>query len=70
MNNALKGVFPASWKRTRLILLYKKGDASDLANWRRLSLINSDAKLFLKILTHRMLVSLKRIINHTKQGLC
>jgi hypothetical protein len=61
-------VFPASWKRTRLILLYKKGDGSDLANWRRLSLTNSDAKLFTKILTHRMLVSLKRIINPYQTG--
>jgi hypothetical protein len=35
-HDALKGIFPVSWLKTKLILLYKKGDASDLANWRPL----------------------------------
>ena len=47
VNEALEqGVFPDTWHETIMILLFKKGDASNLANWRPLSLINSDAKLF------------------------
>jgi hypothetical protein len=45
MKNALMARFPESWKQTRSILLYKKGNARNLANWRSPSLINSDAKL-------------------------
>jgi hypothetical protein len=37
-----------------MILLYKKGDPSRLARGRPLSLINSDAKIFTKILTLRI----------------
>ncbi len=55
MNDALQnGTFPPSWRKTVMILLYKKGEASRLANWRPLSLINTDAKLFTKLLTHRL----------------
>lgn len=55
LNEALTyATFPASWQETVMILLFKKGDASKLANWRPLSLINSDAKLFTKILTLRI----------------
>lgn len=55
MNDALQdGAFPKSWNETVMILLYKKGEASRLANWRPLSLINTDAKLFTKVLTLRL----------------
>lgn len=55
LNDALlHATFPQSWQETVMILLYKKGDASRLANWRPLSLINSDAKFFTKILTLRL----------------
>lgn len=53
-NDALKGIFPSSWLKTKLILLYKKGDASDLVNWRPLSMINCDPKVFTKIVSKRM----------------
>jgi hypothetical protein len=55
LNDALQqSIFPQSWQETVMILLYKKGDPSRLANWRPLSLINSDAKIFTKILTLRI----------------
>lgn len=55
MNDALQnGSFPPSWCKTVMILLYKKGEALRLANWRPLSLINMDTKLFTKILTQQL----------------
>lgn len=59
---------PQSWLQTCMILLYKKGDASDLANWRPLSLINSDAKLFTKIITLRLHAPLDDLITPFQTG--
>ena len=53
LNLALDGIFPPSWTQTRMVLLYKKGDPLSLKNWRPLSLINCDAKLFTKLLPRR-----------------
>jgi hypothetical protein len=49
--------------KTRMVLLFKKGDPLQLKNWRLLSLINIDAKLFSKLLTNRLKTLAKRIIN-------
>lgn len=59
---------PQSWLQTCMILLYKKGDASDLSNWRPLSLINSDAKLFTKIITLRLHVPMDNLITPFQTG--
>lgn len=46
-NNALQhGIFPDSWRTTCVSLLQKKGGLNDLKNWRPVSLINTDAKVF------------------------
>ena len=50
----LTGEFPPSWYRTVMILLHKKGDPQRLANWRPLSLINCDAKIFTKVIANRL----------------
>jgi hypothetical protein len=68
MNDAMKATFPASWQKTKLILLYKKGDATRLDNWRPLSLINSDAKIFTKILSNRLNTMLPKLINQYQTG--
>ncbi|KAK4516930.1 uncharacterized protein ATC70_000258 [Mucor velutinosus] len=52
----LHGIFPASWIQTSLVLLPKKGDLSYLKNWRPISLINTDAKTFTRILNARLMV--------------
>ncbi|KAG1533278.1 hypothetical protein G6F51_012703 [Rhizopus arrhizus] len=46
-NDALcYGVFPSSWKETCVSILPKKGNLADLKNWRPISLINTDAKVY------------------------
>jgi hypothetical protein len=65
---ALDGRFPHSWTSTRMILLFKKGDPELLKNWRPLSLINTDAKLFTKMIANRLNVHLPNMINPYQTG--
>jgi endonuclease/exonuclease/phosphatase family metal-dependent hydrolase len=68
LGDAFSGVFPQSWQQTRMVLLYKKGDPQLLSNWRPLSLINSDAKLFTKLLANRFNEVLPGLINPYQTG--
>lgn len=45
---------PTSWKEAEVILLHKKGDQSDLKNYRPISLLPSIYKVFTKILARRI----------------
>lgn len=68
LDDAIKGNKPDSWKETRMILLYKKGDKTLLQNWRPLSLINCDAKIFTKMLANRLNQCLHKVINPYQTG--
>ena len=69
MNAALlRAEIPASWQQTCMILLYKKGPAAELGYWRPLSLINTDAKLFTKIITLRLQQHLDTLVSHIQTG--
>lgn len=68
IRQAFEGIFPASWCHTRMVLLFKKGDPELLRNWRPLSLINTDAKLFTKLLAHRLNQVLPKLINPYQTG--
>jgi hypothetical protein len=59
---------PGSWSLTRMVLLFKKGDAQLLKNWRPLSLINTDAKLFTKLLANRLNSCISKLINPYQTG--
>ena len=50
----LQQVFPPSWRDIRVRLLPKKGDLTLLRNWRPISLINCDSKIFTRILNSRI----------------
>ncbi|KAG1137120.1 hypothetical protein G6F37_011489 [Rhizopus arrhizus] len=67
-NQALDGVVPDSWQDIRVRLLPKKGDLTSLRNWRPISLINCDAKVFTRILTKRLGSPLRRILNPYQSG--
>lgn len=47
----LQGVFPLSWKETFVSPIFKKGDATDVTNYRPISKLSCLAKLFEKLIT-------------------
>lgn len=49
LTDALQDVYPQSWKQTRMVLFFNKGDPEMLSNWRPLSMIDCDARLFTKV---------------------
>lgn len=68
-NQALQEArFPSSWQETCLVLLPKKGDLSLLQNWRPISLINTDAKIFTRILNARLMTHLCDGISTMQMG--
>jgi exonuclease III len=68
INDAQEGIFPSSWVETKTVLLFKKGDRQLLSNWRPLSLINCDAKLFTKLITNRIKKPIEAMINPFQTG--
>lgn len=68
LRDTLQGTFPQSCKQTRMVLLFKKGDPELLKSWRPLSLINTDAKLFTKLLANRFNKVLPSLINPYQTG--
>ncbi|KAK4518015.1 uncharacterized protein ATC70_001365 [Mucor velutinosus] len=68
-NDALNlGVFPPSWQETCIVLLPKKGDLWNLANWRPISLINTDCKVFTRILNSRVIGAANKVITGHQAG--
>ncbi|KAG2221556.1 hypothetical protein INT45_002570 [Circinella minor] len=47
-------IYPPSWSKTAVTLLPKKGDLTSLHNWRPISLINTNAKIFTRLLNARL----------------
>ncbi len=54
---------PGSFRIGIVSLLYKKGDRTDLKNWRPITLLNLDCKLFSKVLATRMSTVLEDVIH-------
>ncbi|KAG1460822.1 hypothetical protein G6F56_005860 [Rhizopus delemar] len=69
LNGALTdGILPPSWSDTRVSLLPKKGNHSDLRNWRPIPLINTDAKVFTHLLNARILTAVSDLITPFQTG--
>ncbi|CAG8534548.1 18095_t:CDS:1, partial [Racocetra fulgida] len=63
------GEFPPSWLKSVIILLPKKSNnLTDVANWRPISLINCDAKIFTKIMSNRLNEICKHLIGRNQYG--
>jgi hypothetical protein len=68
-NDALQhGFFPASWNESIMSLLPKKGNLSDIRNYRPISLANTDYKIFTRILNKRMMLASTHLINNNQLG--
>src|SRR5260364_158463 len=69
-NKALSlGVIPDSWRKSIITLLPKKNEAlENISNWRPISLVNADAKIFMKIIADRLNHICKDIIGEHQAG--
>ena len=65
-----KGDFPKLWNESYITLLHKKGNKSDLANYRGISLTSNLGNLFNKVLYARILkfLNLNKIIHENQIG--
>ncbi|KAG1167868.1 hypothetical protein G6F36_012411 [Rhizopus arrhizus] len=69
LNIALKeSNFPSTWQQTVVVLLPKKGERSQLKNWRPISLICADAKIFTRLLATRVNEVLPLLIDIHQTG--
>ena len=68
-NDALsKNLFPSSWLETSVCLLPKKGDLTSLKNWRPITLINCDAKIYTRMLNARLVSVISPLITPHQSG--
>ena len=51
-----------------VVLLFKKGERSNLANWRPIALINTDTKILTRILATRLNTYLTKVLNQSQFG--
>lgn len=49
-----KGVYPEAWSKGAIVPIFKKGDRSDPANYRGITLVNITAKIFSLVLRNRI----------------
>ena len=63
------GILPSSWCKNLIILIPKKSEELyNLNNWRPISLVNCDAKIFMKIIANRLNTVCNEIISDHQQG--
>ena len=60
---------PESMNQANIHLIFKKGSPDDLANWRPISLLNSDYKILSKLINNRITPYLPQIVSPDKKGL-
>ena len=65
----LNGHLPLTQRRGVISLLFKKGDRTQLQNWRPITLLNTDYKILTKALANRLKHTLPLLI-HTDQTAC
>jgi hypothetical protein len=55
MDEVMKGKdIPAEWCNGEIVSLFKKGDENDINNYRGIAIINTSAKIFLKIINSKL----------------
>ena len=53
---------PRSTWQAVISCLYRKGDRDDITNWRQISLLNYDNKIYAKVLANKIQPTLENII--------
>lgn len=64
----LEGITPSQWENAQIIILHKKGDNTDLENYRPISLLSHIYKLYTKILTTRLTNKLEFFLSKEQAG--
>jgi len=64
-----EGMLPLSCRRAVITLIPKKGDLTDIRNWRPVSLLCCDYKLLSKVLANRLAEVIRQVI-HPDQSYC
>ena len=63
LNSAvISGSLPRSFLKAVITLIPKKGDLSEISNWCPVSLLNTDYKMFAKLLANRLKQSISNVI--------
>jgi hypothetical protein len=63
------GIMPSSWCKNLVILIPKKSkELHNINNWRPISLVNCDAKIFMKIIANRLNTICEAIVPQHQQG--
>lgn len=68
-NNILsKGQIPHQWKKSQIILIFKKGDRSNMSSYRPISFIPAIRKIFTKLLQRRLKTKLEEFQSEDQAG--
>ena len=63
-----KNIPPEQWIVNAIIPIHKKGDKSNVTNYRGVSLMSAIAKIYNKMLLNRIYVEVNKTINHNQAG--
>lgn len=61
-----EGTLSRTMKNGMITLIYKKGDKQEITNWRPITLLNVDYKVFAKVMANRLKHVLPKIINQNQ----
>ncbi|PVD27221.1 hypothetical protein C0Q70_12376 [Pomacea canaliculata] len=64
------GQLPAAWKTGLIFKLPKKGDLGDCNNWRGITLLSLNSKVFSKIVLSRLTATLEKDLRPQQAGFC
>jgi Reverse transcriptase (RNA-dependent DNA polymerase) len=66
--NEMEGKLSRFTKMGKMVLFHKKGDREDLANYRPITMLNSDYKIVAKVLANRLQKVIGNLIDESQTG--